>query len=211
MIDASDFIKKNDETPDSSHQPGARQRCQVFSLPYLADKLGPGELVRQSLNRVKRMVKRRVRYMINLFATLSNHTAEAVPGRGTGSPMQAGDIVRVKSCAEISSTLNNWNQLKGCAFMEEMWPYCGTTQKVLKRVEKFLDERDYLVKKCRGLVILENVMCSGTVDFGACDRSCFFFWREEWLEKMPGEGIARQDMNSSNSADGGRLLVGRRE
>jgi hypothetical protein len=28
--------------------------------------------------------------------------------------------------------------------MEEMWPFCGTTQKVFKRVEKFLDERDYL-------------------------------------------------------------------
>ena len=68
--------------------------------------------------------------------------------------------------------------------MEEMWPYCGTTQKVFKRVEKFLDERDYLLKKCRGIVILEGIFCEGTKDFGQCDRSCFFFWREEWLEKI---------------------------
>jgi hypothetical protein len=68
--------------------------------------------------------------------------------------------------------------------MEEMWEYCGTTHKVLKRVEKFLDERDYLIKKCNGMVILEGVYCQGTVDFGECDRTCFIFWREEWLEKV---------------------------
>jgi hypothetical protein len=99
------------------------------------------------------------------------------------SRLKSGDKVKVRSIEEIKGTLNRWNQLKGCSFMEEMWPYCGTTQRVLKMVEKFLDERDYLKKKCRGIIILEGVMCQGTKDFGLCDRSCFFFWREEWLEK----------------------------
>jgi hypothetical protein len=27
-------------------------------------------------------------------------------------------------------------------------------------------------------------MCKGTAEFGTCDRSCFVFWREEWLEKI---------------------------
>jgi hypothetical protein len=40
------------------------------------------------------------------------------------------------------------------------------------------------MKQCKGIVILENVFCQGTKDFGACDRTCFFFWREEWLEKI---------------------------
>jgi len=26
--------------------------------------------------------------------------------------------------------------------------------------------------------------CQGTSDYGRCDRSCFYFWREEWLEKI---------------------------
>ena len=68
--------------------------------------------------------------------------------------------------------------------MEEMWTYCGTEQKILKRVEKLLDEHDYLMKKCKGIVILDGVMCQGTKDFGTCDRSCFYFWREEWLENL---------------------------
>lgn len=104
-----------------------------------------------------------------------------------GNPLQRGDSVRVRSKEDIEATLNKWNQLKGCAFMEEMWPYCGTVQKVHGRVVKFLDERDYLLKKCRGIILLENVFCEGTKDFGACDRSCFFFWREEWLEKVDEE------------------------
>ena len=68
--------------------------------------------------------------------------------------------------------------------MQEMLPYCGTNQKVFKRVEGFLDERDYLMKRCNGIVILQGVICNGTRDFAKCDRSCYFFWREEWLEKI---------------------------
>ncbi len=100
------------------------------------------------------------------------------------STLQPGDLVRIKSEEQIRATLGLWNELKGCTFMEEMWGYCGTTQRVLKRVERFMDERQYKIKKARGLVILENAICQGTIDFGPCDRSCFFFWREEWLEKI---------------------------
>lgn len=98
--------------------------------------------------------------------------------------LQPGDMVRVKSKEEIRATLGNWNDLKGCIFMEEMWDHCGTTNRVFKRIGQFLDERDYQVKNVQGLVILENVFCQGTVDFGPCDRSCFFFWREERLERI---------------------------
>lgn len=98
--------------------------------------------------------------------------------------LKAGDLVRVRSKEEVEATLNHWRQLKGCTFMEEMEPYCGSTQRVLKPVERFLDERDYRIKNCRGIIILEGLMCQGTERFGTCDRSCFYFWREEWLEKI---------------------------
>jgi hypothetical protein len=60
-----------------------------------------------------------------------------------------------------------------------MWQYCGTTQRVLQSMEHFLDERDYKVKKVKGIVLLEGVIYQGTPVFGRCDRSCFLFWREE--------------------------------
>lgn len=112
------------------------------------------------------------------------------PGLNLVSPrvlpahFKAGDRVRVRSREDILATLNHWHELKGCGFMEEMSEYCGTERRIFKVVERFLDERDYRLKKTRGVVILEGAICHGTGAYGRCDRSCFFFWREEWLEKV---------------------------
>jgi len=70
--------------------------------------------------------------------------------------------------------------------MPEMRPYCRTQQTVLKPLERFFDEREYALKKAKGLVLLQDVMCQGVALSGRCDRSCFFFWRVEWLEKLDG-------------------------
>jgi len=95
-----------------------------------------------------------------------------------------GDRVRVRSLGEIQKTLNAFKELKGCAFLEDMKQYCGNEQRVLKVMERFLDERDYQVKRAKGIVLMEGVYCQGTLVFGRCDRSCLSFWREEWLEKI---------------------------
>lgn len=98
--------------------------------------------------------------------------------------LQAGDMVRVRSKEEIYSTLDFEKKFHGCTFLDCMGEYCGTTQRVYKPMIRFLDERDFKFKKTRGIVLLENVFCDGNLVFGHCDRSCFLFWREEWLEKM---------------------------
>jgi hypothetical protein len=102
----------------------------------------------------------------------------------SGSHLQPGDMVRVRSAEEIGATLNRWQKYKGCGFMDDMWQYCDTVQTVLKPVERFVDERDYQVKKVKGIVLLEENTCQGTPIFGRCDRNCYYFWREEWLEKI---------------------------
>jgi len=100
--------------------------------------------------------------------------------------LNSGDWVRIRSREEIQSMLDPFRETRGCAFLEDMYKYCGTKQRVYKSMERFLDERDYKVKKVRGVILLENVICGGTPAFGRCDRSCFLFWREEWLEKVAG-------------------------
>jgi hypothetical protein len=95
-----------------------------------------------------------------------------------------GDQVLVKSKDQIQATLNSWNELKGCSFLPEMWQYCGTKQRVLKPVKRFVDERDCRVKKLKGVYLLQGVNCQGFELYGECDRACFYFWREEWLEKI---------------------------
>jgi len=58
---------------------------------------------------------------------------------------------------------------------------------VFKTLSRFFDERDYQIRRAKGIILLEGVMCQGTALYGPCDRSCFYFWREEWLEKIDGE------------------------
>ena len=101
-------------------------------------------------------------------------------------PYNRGDLVRVRSREDILATLDPFKELKGCAFLPEMYRYCGTQQRVLRSMQHFMDERDYKLKKVRGVILLENVICNGTPTFGDCDRCCFLFWREEWLEKITG-------------------------
>jgi len=172
-------------------------KCQLPAFQGIA--VGYGEVPPQSLSRrVKLTVRRRLaprqerrvkRYsnkVMNWFASLLGRRARpaVVPMRTAVAALQPGDRVQVRSREEIEGMLDHWRQLKGCTFMNEMWQYCGTTQRVLKRMERFVDERDLMVKKANGIVLLEGLFCQGTAEFGRCDRSCHYFWREEWLEKV---------------------------
>ena len=103
-------------------------------------------------------------------------------------PLKLGDIVRVRSKEEIQQTLDKKNRLDGCFFMDEMWQYCGTQQRVLRRVEGFFDEAELRMFKTRDIVLLDGLNCSGKVSCfeTRCDRFCYFFWKEVWLEKIEG-------------------------
>jgi hypothetical protein len=171
------------------------RECQLPCLPRFAEgaaEIGPQPLLRR-LKRVfarpwnyyvKKWLKRITRFVAGWSYRLRRGANPAPVLNTPGHHLQAGDWVQVRSRKEIEATLDRWKELKGCAFLEYMWQYCGTTQKVLQVMERFLDERDYKVKKVKGLVLLEGVICHGTPVFGRCDRCCHLFWREEWLEKV---------------------------
>jgi hypothetical protein len=141
-------------------------------------------LRRHATSRQVRLIKMKSTQLINWI--VSKFPKKTVDGNKENKTykLNTGDLVRVRSEEEIRSTLNLWGQLKGCMLIPEMLVYCGTTQKVLKRLERFVDERDYQVKKSNGIVLLEGIHCKGTSDYGRCDRTCFYFWPEEWLEKI---------------------------
>jgi hypothetical protein len=171
--------------------------CQVHCWPGMSEGRAQTES-RPFRSRLKLVLKRRlsprVKRSLKAYSDRLVGCLTEVTGKNDGSPLVtadvsaaslgAGDLVRVRSRQEIEATLDSWKELKGCLFMQDMWQYCGTTQRVLKRVERFVDERDYRVKKCKGIALLEGLTCEGTADYGRCDRACFFFWREEWLEKI---------------------------
>ena len=175
------------------------RECQIPCLPRFAE--GSIGLEPQPFpKRIKRALARPWNYQVKKWLKQIDrvYTEQLVrvkqPDQDRASPLergatvslQAGDWVRVRSREEIEATLDRWKELKGCAFLEYMWQYCGTTQQVLQPMERFLDERDYKVKKVKGLVLLKEVICRGTPVFGRCDRCCHLFWRVEWLEKIEG-------------------------
>ena len=95
--------------------------------------------------------------------------------------------------------------------MAEMAQYCGTIQRVFKSMSRFVDERDLKIKKSKGIILLEGVMCKGTADFGDCDRSCLHFWREEWLEKLEMEPDYGSRVSSSTKSTNGFVKIRPRE
>ena len=125
-----------------------------------------------------------------------------------GTKLRAGDPVRVRSREEIEATLDEVNELRGCSFTSEMWAYCGTTQRVLKPMEVFLDERNYQTKRCTGIVLLEGAICQGSAYPQGCDRCCFFFWREEWLETLEDLEITKEAFAELKAAKGDRAKAG---
>ncbi|MFH0900933.1 MAG: hypothetical protein V2A73_09920 [Pseudomonadota bacterium] len=102
--------------------------------------------------------------------------------------LEPGERVRVKKIAEIRATLNGRGQYHGLAYMPEMERYSGKTMTVRKRVTLFFDERTREMRKLKDVVILEDVFCEGRPsdpwDYGGCDRTCFLFWKEAWLERV---------------------------
>jgi hypothetical protein len=175
-----------------------QNECQFISFQTIAD--GYGKTPPISLQRhVKLFIRRhispsqeRVLYrkadaVIDKLLTLKgkNSYPSKAESNNKSVLLKEGDLVRVRSKEQIKSTLDHLGKLKGCSFMEDvMSPYCDSVHRIHKVMERFVDERELRVKKCKGLVLLDGVLCQGTTSFGRCDRSCYVFWREEWLEKI---------------------------
>lgn len=180
---------------ESKPQMISRQRCQLQDIHFFLAEPKPVEN-RRKIFRLKLILKRylspsqkrNIKKLINKIVPSFRHRKNNTVAEHRNSINQVfhpGDRVRVRSWEEIRETLDIWNECHGCSFMREMEKYCGTTQTVLKPVERFLDERDYKIKSVKGLVILEGLHCEGIEGYGRCDRNCSFFWRVEWLEKIP--------------------------
>ena len=92
-----------------------------------------------------------------------------------------GDWIEVKSIREIFATLDTKGQHRGLPFTKEMMKFCGKRYKVHKRLDKIILEATGELRTMKNpTVLLEDVCCDGEFH-GNCDRSCFCFWRDDWL------------------------------
>jgi len=101
--------------------------------------------------------------------------------------LEPNEWVEVRSPKEIFLTLNAQGKLNGLRFTPEMTKFCGRRFRVYKRLDKILLEATGELRRIRTpTVLLEGVVCDGRAH-GGCDRSCFCFWREAWLKKVPSK------------------------
>ncbi|MBN2171661.1 MAG: hypothetical protein JW819_10125 [Candidatus Krumholzibacteriota bacterium] len=162
--------------------------CQYAMLPAMGRELNAAERALRFAQLKARGARRRLRRYaarLGLVRTPPAEAAGSLPGKPLG--LKAGERVRVRSLAEIQATLDEKNRLGGLDFMPAMAAFCGRSVHVLKPVRLVYDECGKVMRKVRNCVILEGVICDGSDQWHkeGCDRSCFYFWKEQWLEREP--------------------------
>lgn len=94
-----------------------------------------------------------------------------------------GDIVEVRSAAEILATLDAQGSLAELPFMPEMVQYCGGRFVVQQRAEKVCDTVHYSgSRRLADTVLLGDLRCDGSAHDG-CQAECRLFWKESWLRR----------------------------
>lgn len=97
--------------------------------------------------------------------------------------LQAGELVRVKSLAEIRRTLDAAGKHQNLLFAPSMTEFCGRTMRVQERVEQIVLEGTTKQRKLADTVLLQGATCDG-VCHRLCPRQSYLFWRECWLERV---------------------------
>jgi hypothetical protein len=97
--------------------------------------------------------------------------------------LQPSELVEVKCREDILATLDLRGRNRGLGFSREMLEYCGQKYRVLKRIEKMINERTGKMRHIANTVLLEGVTCDGSAH-GGCPRNCYCLWREIWLKRV---------------------------
>ena len=99
--------------------------------------------------------------------------------------LRAGELVEVRSEAEILATLDAKGRLDALPFMPEMLTYCGKQFHVYKRADKTCDTICYTpgLRRMQNTVHLDMLRCDGSAH-GGCQALCLLFWKEAWLKRV---------------------------
>jgi hypothetical protein len=101
--------------------------------------------------------------------------------------LKPGELVEVRSKEEIEQTLGANSRNRGLWFDVEMLPYCDRQFRVLRRVERLIDEKSgKMIHLSNDCIILDGVTCSGDYSYKRrfCPRGIYPYWREIWLKRV---------------------------
>jgi len=100
--------------------------------------------------------------------------------------LRVGELVKVRSYAEILETLDEEWKNRGMYFDGELVPFCNGNHEVLSRVEKIIDEKSGRMTRLKNdAIILKDVACEARYAKCRhfCSRAIYPYWREIWLER----------------------------
>jgi hypothetical protein len=186
---------------------GPRYMCQATELPRAAGPMrqadprhflreltvrnvGPGQFVEgvaiELFNRVQR------RRGGAGYPQLTPCAASPTPHAELD--LRPGEMVIVKSKSEIEATLDERRRNRGLYFDQDMIRYCGGSFRVLRRVERLIDERTGRMSVPRyPCIVLDGVVATGEYHAFRAQNE-FILWREIWLRRanarveLPGAG-----------------------
>lgn len=101
--------------------------------------------------------------------------------------LQPGEWVKVKALDDILPTLNERSYNRGMRFDKEMAAYCGQRFRVLRRVDRIIDEATgRMIQMNTPCIQLEGTVCRALCSDGrlGCPRAIQEYWREIWLERI---------------------------
>jgi hypothetical protein len=119
-----------------------------------------------------------------------------LPEHDVALNLRPGELVEVRSEAEILATLDANGRLDGQPFMPEMVEYCGKQFRVYLRSDKTCDTITKTgARRMWNTVHLDELRCNGSGHDG-CQARCLFYWKEAWLKRVEpgrptkGNGVA---------------------
>jgi hypothetical protein len=97
---------------------------------------------------------------------------------------KVGDLVEIRSKAEILQTLDRGGRLEALPFMPTMFAYCGQRFKIYRNAYKTCDTVSgrYIGLRADGCVHL-NMRCDGAA-YEGCQAGCLIFWKTAWLKPV---------------------------
>jgi hypothetical protein len=97
--------------------------------------------------------------------------------------LRVGELIEVKSEAEILATLDQEGKLQSLPFMPEMLKYCGQRFLVRKRADKTCDTIQGTWRRRMQDAVHLDLRCDGGAHEG-CQARCLLFWKEAWLRRV---------------------------
>lgn len=169
--------------------------CQSTELAAATSDYQPGKLRHYWHDlRVGEMTFRRLALL--MWIALANRIWRLLRGRRlyqiTGQQkktdsaelnLQAGELVEIKTAAEIEATLDASGKNRGLQFEPEMARHCGRRYRVASPVRTIIAEESGKMVHLSNTVVLEGVACEGLC-FHNCPRANPLYWREIWLKRV---------------------------